>query len=125
DGKTFRESAETDKKIEAQAKLDQRLEQARHRTYNPEAKRVRVSDLMPPVWQNYRDQNQKTLDDAEARWKLHLEPAFGNYLAASVGSDLVNRYKQQRLAEGAKSASINRELALLKRAYNLAVSADP
>ena len=39
----------------------------------------------------------------------------------SVRGDDINAYKSDRLAAGAAPATVNRELAALKRAYTLAV----
>jgi len=40
-----------------------------------------------------------------------------------IATDLINRYASERLAEGAAHASINRELAVLKLAFNLSLKA--
>jgi integrase len=45
--------------------------------------------------------------------------------AHDVTTDRVRRYIDSRLEEGAENASINRELALLKRAFNLARECTP
>ena len=55
----------------------------------------------------------------------HLEPFFGQIRAARVDTKRLNTYIAQRRSEGAANASINRELALLKRGFNLARSATP
>lgn len=55
----------------------------------------------------------------EARWKLHLKPFFGDLKAIDVSSDLVARYVDKRQEQKAKNATINRELAALKRMFHL------
>lgn len=70
---------------------------------------------------NYR----KSLDDAEARWNLHLKPFFGVIRAVDVSSVLIGRYVDTRQQEGAANATINRELAALKRIFRLAQQATP
>src|SRR5579872_3838310 len=44
--------------------------------------------------------------------------------AVSITADNINSYKQQRQQEGAANATINRELATLKRAFNLGLKED-
>ncbi len=51
------------------------------------------------------------------RWK-HLKPFFGDMRAANVSTAAVEKYKQQRRTELAAPATINRELATLRRAFN-------
>ena len=47
---------------------------------------------------------------------------FGDCKAHSVGTDRVKAYMSQRLELGAANATINRELASLKRAFNLGIA---
>jgi len=62
---------------------------------------------------------------AERRWALHLKPFFGEFRAAQVGSELISRYVDERQTAKASNATINRELAFLKRAYQLGYNATP
>jgi hypothetical protein len=41
---------------------------------------------------DYRINGRKSLPDALARWRLHLQPFFGNLRSVEVSSDLVARY---------------------------------
>jgi len=50
----------------------------------------------------------------------HLRPTLGHLRAAAVTTGDVNRYVGRRQADDAANATINRELAALKRAYSLA-----
>ncbi|MFZ0317634.1 MAG: hypothetical protein WAL56_00800 [Candidatus Sulfotelmatobacter sp.] len=74
---------------------------------------------------DYRINGKKSLDDVEARRKLHLKPFFGELRAIDISSDLVARYVDQRQEQKAKNATINRELAALKRMYHLGLRATP
>ncbi len=46
---------------------------------------------------------------------------FGDYILAEITPRLVNKYKAQRRNDGVKPATINRELATMKKAFNLAL----
>jgi integrase len=54
----------------------------------------------------------------------HLLPVFGPLLAVKVVSADVTAYQATRQAEGAANATINRELAALKRMFSLAVKGE-
>ncbi len=85
----------------------------------PQSEKIKVSELAEDFLREYRINERKSLDDATARWNLHLEPFFGAKKAVDVSSDLISRYVDQRQQEGAKNATINREVAALKRMFRL------
>lgn len=125
DGKVYRESTGTDKVSEAKMILQDRLGKLNQGTYSPEAKKVRVSELIDAVLVDYRVNGKRSLEYVEMRWKSHLEPFFGHMLAAHVTSDDIERYKQARLQHDASNATINRELAVLKRGFHLGMRSTP
>jgi integrase len=49
----------------------------------------------------------------------HLNPFFGSSTLQEISPDMISRYKTKRYTENAKPATINRELALAKHAFNL------
>jgi integrase len=51
----------------------------------------------------------------------HLLPFFGDQTLEGVTPGLISKYKSQRLQDGAKPATLNRELSLIKHAFNLAL----
>jgi integrase len=59
------------------------------------------------------------------RWRLHLQPFFGPIRAIHLGSALLARYIDQRQQEGASNATINREIACVRRMYRLGYLASP
>jgi integrase len=59
------------------------------------------------------------------RWENHLQPFFGGARASRLSTDDLNRYVEQRQRNGANNATINRELALLKRAFNFGTECTP
>lgn len=123
--KRIRESTgSTDRRV-AEQKLKQKLAQIITGTFvAPEVERIRVDELFQPYIDDLRMQGKRTTHP-QRRWKLHLEPFFGGLRAVSVGTDLLNRYVNSRSEEGAKPATINREMAVLRKMFRLAYYADP
>ena len=84
-----------------------------------------IADLADDFLRDYRINQRKSTQTAELRWKLHLKPFFGRKPAKKLSTADLNRYVDKRLDEGAANATVNRELAALKRIYNLAFKANP
>jgi integrase len=125
-GKAIRESAHTTKVKEAEKLLRERLAAISTGTYvGPKLDKMRISELAEDLIREYRINGRKSIDDLEARWRLHLNPFFGVLRAVEVTSQLVARYIDARQQEGAENATINRELAVLKRMFNLARQSTP
>jgi len=91
----------------------------------PQSERVRVEELAEDFLREYRINGRKSLDDVKTRWELHLKPFFGVLRAVDVTSDLIARYVDARQRQQAKNATINRELAALKRMFKLGHQATP
>jgi len=110
-------------RTEALAVLRNRLKEAADGTYDPEAEQTRVCDLYEDMRRDYVV-NERGVDALERRWKLHLQPAFGNDKATSVTTPRLRRYIENRLAEGVERATVQRELAALRRMFRLGMQAN-
>jgi len=59
--------------------------------------------------------------DRDERSLAHLLPFFQDHVVTEVKPKMINQYKTMRRKEGASTCSVNRELALMKHAYTLAI----
>jgi integrase len=125
-GKCIREATGLTDYQAARQKLNQRLGKiAAGEVVDVQSERVSVKDLADETLRDYRINGKKSVADAEARWRLHLGPVFGHLRAMHVTTQALNEYVDTRKAEGAENATINREMAFLKRAFNLGYRSTP
>ena len=123
-GLARRESSHSiDRKV-AEKLLKRRLAEVETKTYIARTN-VKVDELIADLFAEYRQQGRKSIKTAEWRWKKHLEPFFRKLPADDLNTDLAQRYCAKREEEKASGASINRELAILKRAFHLAMKRTP
>jgi integrase len=126
DGKMHRESTGTADKRKATRILSRRPAEISTASFTaPDVARIRISELAEDFLRDYRINGRTSIDDAEARWRLHIETFFGSLRVSAVTSDLLDRYVDRRQQQGAKNATINRELAALKRMFHLGHDATP
>jgi integrase len=99
---------------------------------------VTVGMLLDDLLRDY-EINEQCVDWAQDLVRVHLRPFFGALKAGQVGTDQINSYvtsrkkpATRRMVDGkerhyppAQNATINNELSLLRRAYNLAKNSDP
>lgn len=77
----------------------------------------RLTDTLVPGQKGFAD-----LPNKRRNVEKYLAPYFGNHHLHKVSSFTVKHYVRQRFDEGAKLASINRELATLSHLFTMAVS---
>jgi integrase len=126
DGRPFRESSGSDSQADAERLLKRRQGEIVTGVFSGLApERIRFRELTAAVVEDYRDNGRKTVDDVESRLKLHLLPMLGDVRAVDFGTNNLKRYVTARKAAGATNGTINRELAIVKRAFRLAAESDP
>jgi integrase len=120
-GKKYREPAETTKKSEAVKLLNQRL--ARIREGKPtgiEAERLTFADLSQMLLDDYRANGNRSIGRAELSI-THLRDFFGEDRALDITTPRITTYIAKRRGENSARATINRELAALRRMFTLAM----
>jgi integrase len=91
----------------------------------PRSEGIRFEELAHDFMNEYRANQRKSYTWAHRRIEQHLKPFFGALRAADITTKHVQAYILHRQEEGASNASINRELAALKRMFNLAARMTP
>lgn len=82
---------------------------------------VRFGELADDVLTDYEVNGFTSIDDQEARFRLHLLDVFGQRKASQITTAQIKKYIQKRQAEGAACGTINRELELMRHTFNLAL----
>ncbi len=78
-------------------------------------------DMMDKFMKEYAPKMSSSMQRSYATSLKHLNPYFGGSNLLSISAKMVSRYKVLRSGEGAAPASVNRELSMLSKAFNLAI----
>lgn len=83
--------------------------------------KVKIADLYEElkahVEANRKGRGARALEELAWRWG-HLKPIFGHLKASTLATKSITKYTVERQSEGAADATINRELATLRRMFN-------
>jgi integrase len=119
-GVRYRESSRSTNRADAVRLLKHRLsEGAAGKPVGSQLERTTFEDLVRILLDNYRANERRSLRRVEGGVK-HLREFFGDYRAVDITEDRINAYVVHRKQQEAANATINRELAALKRAFRLA-----
>jgi integrase len=121
-------STETEDYDEAVAFLRKKLAQSSQQAeYTSHPERVRMTQLFDLLLEFYRNHEKRSTYDVERKIESRLRPYFGKMKADAVTSTAISRYVSSRRAEKPKpaNASINRELAYVRRALKLGAMQEP
>lgn len=120
-GREFRESAHTTSENMARRLLQRRLLEVATGQYSGRVQeRLYFDELWAGLERDYKNNGMRSIRMLAIRL-AHLKPFFGMMRAVDITASKIEDYKHLRKGEQASNASINRELALLRRAFNLAV----
>jgi integrase len=122
DGRAIYESSGTEIKDEARTTLRQREGDIAHgKQTAPKAARLLTFDqAVANVVNDYTANQRRSIADVKRRIDLHLIPYFGGRRMSTIDEDAIRAYIAARLDDKAKPATVNRELAIVKRAFRLA-----
>jgi len=84
-------------------------------------RKISIGELYEALERDYLINGRKSLRDLAIRWHKHLETTFAALPAQSLTTDQISVYVARRFGEKASNATVNRELATLKRMYKLAI----
>lgn len=122
-GKEVRESAKTPNRRKAETLLKERLRTAGTPEFiGPAAERLTFDDLAAMLLTDYQLNQRRSIEDAERNVE-RLRSGFGTDRAIDITADRIARYATERLAKGYRPATVNRDLAALRRMFTLAVRA--
>jgi integrase len=95
--------------------------------YTSHPQRVRMGQLFDLLLEFYRQQERRSTYDVERKIESRLRPHFGKMKASAISSTVINRYVSSRQAKNPRpeNATINRELAYVRRALKLGANQDP
>lgn len=123
-GRRYEESSGSNKKGVARDLLKTREgDIVRGLPVTPKIGRLRFEEAVADVANDYRVNGRRTLSDLERRIVKHLNPFFGGRRMSAITTADVRAFIASRQDANASSAEINRELAIVKRAYRLAAKA--
>lgn len=124
-GKPYRESSKSDKITVAERILKKREgEIADGKLPGIYFDRITFNELAEDFLTDYRINGKDTLSKAE-RSVRYLKKFFGYMKATEITTDKVKTYIDKRMEQGMSNASINRELAALKRMFHLGAQCTP
>jgi site-specific recombinase XerD len=117
-GRTIREATTYGKRSDAIEFLKKRVSDARNGKIVL-SNQVTFDDLKNLIVNDYRNNGRKSLAHLEQVRLPRLAEVFAGTKAIDITTAAVERYKSLRLKDGAAPATLNRELAALKRMYRL------
>lgn len=121
----YRESSKSEKKSDAERLLRKRLGEVEQGKFaHPKViVRLTLDAMAQDLLNDYRIKDNRSAAWAQRRIK-HLTRFFGNAYAHDITTAKVKKYIAFRLDEGAANATVNRELAALRRMFALAMESD-
>jgi len=123
DGRHVCESTKTKDKAEAREELQKKMGQRAEDRLVVGADKVTFEELIAGVENDYKANGRKSLDKVGFRSK-HLARSFAGRKARDITSAEILAFVARHQHEGASNGEINRELAVLRRAFTLAIEAE-
>jgi integrase len=127
DGRQIQKSSGSRKRQDAVRLRDQLLgKKVRGELGNTAAERVTCGELLNDLLEHAKSNFKAS---TEKIWRLVIEanirPFFGDRKAANVTTAMLKEYRRRRLAEGRSESTCNREISILRTAFNLGRKCTP
>jgi len=123
-GRQINESTGQNDEAEARRQLRIKIgEAAAGKEVAPE--RATIVDLCELVLDDYRLRKLRDADTTKWRYEANIKPVLGNIVASRAGASTWRAYVASRRAANASDATINRELAIVRRGFSLGLREDP
>ena len=120
----IQESSGSTRKAEAENLLKQRVgEVAAGVRVGPQ--RATIGDLCKLVIEDNRVRGLSDTIHVELRYNSNIAPLLARLPASRFGQNQIRQYIDSRRGDGASNATINRELAILRRGFKLGTREDP
>lgn len=118
--KPVRESTHTTVRTEAERILRARVAAVDRGEADPSSQRTTVADLQAIVETDYRNNGRRTVRNVAFAFARLVEHFGSGFHARNLDGAAVEKYKAVRLKAGARNATVNSELAQLRRGLRLA-----
>lgn len=123
-GRLMQESSGFTEKADAENLLKQRIgEAAAGRLVGPE--RATIGDLCKLVLDDNRLRGLRDAQHVQWRYEANIAPMLGRLLTSRFGPSQIRHYVTARRTAGASNATINRELAIIRRGFKLGTFEEP
>jgi hypothetical protein len=123
-GRQINESSKSSDEAEARRQLKVKIgEAAAGQDVTPE--RATIADLCALVLADYRLRKLRDADTVNWRIEAHIKSPLGSLLASRFTPHQVRQYVELRRKGSASDATINRELAIIRRGFSLALREEP
>lgn len=121
-GKEIRDPSNSHYEAEAKKLLKKKVTALASGRFIPREDKLAFEDLAKGLENDYMLNAKRTLSHLSYRVR-HLRDFFGLDRATDITADRTRAYQRKRLEEGASPATINREIAALRRMFSLAFNA--
>ena len=90
--------------------------------FQKETKRITFNELAELYLEKYAKLNKKSWRSGDKSYlDAHLCPFFGEEFIADVTPLMIEEYRKKRLRKSVSKSTVNRELAVMRKMYNLAI----
>jgi len=83
--------------------------------------KIKFFEFAEMYLKNYAKVNKRSWKDDEYRIEANMNPFFGNYELQNITPLLIEKYRVKRLETGVAKSTVNREITIMKKMFNLAI----